>query len=365
MIDKLSHLSVNDPSYATLYYQVVSKAPYMGPFFQTQLQQALKIQQPTQRLPNANDTQPCQNGQLATNMTNNGPLKCYFCGEDRHGLKNCQHANKMIKQNTLKHNKNGRLVWADNTYINRISNKTILEAINRTLDLRTVHQTNLIYSGKSVYDSFYDTATTADNDDEVEEDNDGYETETANVYPALHPRTDRKQAHEQVKKLQFNGVEIPVRPIHPQLANPVATPTPQPVVQPIPQPTPVVEQNPVCLPPPPPPPPATHAEYVLTNQPGIFLPKPIPINEDQIMDNPALAKTPVKPFITKLPAGPHGKRSNIKNQAPKLQSELQRGLNFEELFSKTLDSAISINISDLLGSSPQASKKLAEYLKLT
>ena len=54
-----------------------------------------------------------------------------------------------------------------------------------------------------------------------------------------------------------------------------------------------------------------------------------------------------------------------KNPPPKQQSELQRQLDVDNLVDKVLGTPTTVTLCELLGTSPTASKKILDYLRVT
>ena len=54
-----------------------------------------------------------------------------------------------------------------------------------------------------------------------------------------------------------------------------------------------------------------------------------------------------------------------KNPPPKQQSDLQRQLDVDNLVNKVLGTPTTVTLRELLGTSPTASKKILDYLRVT
>jgi hypothetical protein len=75
---------------------------------------------------------------------------------------------------------------------------------------------------------------------------------------------------------------------------------------------------------------------------------------------PAFPKTPHPTAPPKTPSTPA-----TKPHRPKLQSELQRGLKVDSMVKKVMQTSITLTLRELLGSAPDVSKQIHEYMKLT
>jgi hypothetical protein len=126
LIEKLGRLNINDPSYPSLYFRIISKAPDTTSF----------LAKPRQR---SYDGTPQTNASSSSQQqsTNNGTFECFFCGEKGHGLQQCNQAEEMIKAGTISRNNNRKIIWADGSSILQSGGETILAAINRELTFRS------------------------------------------------------------------------------------------------------------------------------------------------------------------------------------------------------------------------------------
>jgi hypothetical protein len=193
LIDKLQRMNLNDPSYASLYFRIVSKAPHAASLL------TLPPKRPSDSFAraNASRTSPSQ-------PSNNGSYECYFCGEKGHSVRHCQQANTMIQAGTIVRTPEGRVTWPDGSNILRSGSETILTGINRELAFRNRVNAERPPTTNLIYDFRYYQET--DDDDSGEQDSIGkvYATE---VYPVARQGEERRD--ERRKKVKFDGVYPP------------------------------------------------------------------------------------------------------------------------------------------------------------
>ena len=316
LIDRLGKLNITDPQYAILYYRVTLRAPHMVPFFPT-----------PSPLGNSNPHNFNSNQADRPSQVNNGPLECYFCGGQGHTTRRCQQADALIQQGTIMRGQDGRLTWPDgSTILRRGGDEKILEAINRELAFRAgVNKERPATVNLITAMNFQDS----DSDEEY-------------VMPQARAKMDRKQAREALKKYQFDGVEIPKRPIKPKPVKPSVPPAPSPSV------IETTAPAPISLPP------------VIPHDPQPILPQNY--DDDAIMEDfeerqiPEILKR--KPAMTKKPKDP-----NLK--AYKLQNRFRRELNMDNLKNSLFDTPISLKLRDILGLSPDSAQMFMEYCRVT
>ena len=402
LIDKLGRLNLNDPSYAALYFRIISKAPNTASFL-------------TKPRPRTFEAGPRTNASTSggNQSFNNGPIECFFCGEQGHGIRRCTQADAMIQAGTIIRSQDGRLMWPDGSNILRSGAESLLASVNRELAFRSRVNVERPPTTNLIYDFRY--RPDEDNDSE-EEDNSGKVFATE-VYPVARPRQEHRA--ERLKKVKFDGVypppldrshrkdddevaeDYPIKkastPKLPRTNTPAPKPTPKPIPQPIVpahqyDPIPAVAPSPIRSPQVPQP--AVSAQHPMQVPIQVpYDPALLPFDpndDDQIMedasgiDNPTTQSptsktTPKHRTTTKKPSGtkiqlPKPIRtipkilpqpSTLTPTAGKLQSQCFKEFNADQFFKKICNTPITITVGEALGSSPAMAKRMREYLQLT
>jgi len=347
LIDKLGKLDIKDPSYPAMYFRVIKRAELMAPF----IKMPFLKEPPTQQA--EVQTRPSHTGPIhapaaSTHSTQStGSSTCYFCGGTGHGVRRCALCENMIAAGTVVRNDQGRVTWPDGTNIPRGFNETILSAVNRELASRT-KSTNLIRT----------STTTLEEDVEAKKD---YIIHNGQIFVAVKKdsKLQKKDAHvEPKRRMLFDGIRVPQipattsKPMDPVIQEPrLVHPPPLATYEQPPVPFNISDDD-------------EFMEDVFTDSSNDSTTFPLkkPLKKSQPPPKPN-KKTPIDPGKTKEPI-PDGSAVK-KDAAPKQQTELQRSLDLESLVDKVLATPTTITLRDLLGASPTASKKVADYLRIT
>src|SRR6266481_2343248 len=343
LIDRLGKLSINDSAYMPLYFQITSHAPNMIPFL---------VAPPTKSQGDRNiitSTAGTGTNPKPSTSSFNGTLDCYFCGEKGHGMRRCLQAENMIAAGIIVRNDQGRIMWKDGTSIFRTGNETILAAVNRELAVRNQasKQTSLIRHSLPFED------VSSSDDDDMD-----YIVKDGQVYAAIRPKEDKKpkkKDHQPAKKkLIFDGVDIPKRPIKQE------DPVPDPHIV---MPPPMVFDTP------------DHPfdpldDDMFMEDVSLELPEGKPKKKKLQKTRPDGAPLTVKPEHFDLRTREQIQKEaddKAKERTPpqKQQSQLQRSLNMDSLMDKVLGTPTTVTLRELLGASPTASKKIQDYLRVT
>ena len=411
LIDKLGRLNLNDPSYAALYFRIISKAPNTASFL-------------TKPRPRTFEAGPRTNASTASGNQpfNNGPLECFFCGEQGHGIRRCTQADAMIQAGTIMRSQDGRLMWPDGSNILRSGAESLLSSINRELAFRSrvnverPPTTNLIYDFRYQHDD--------DNDSDSDEEDYSGKVYATEVYPVARPRQEHRAGR--LKKVKFDGVypppldrshkkeddgateDYPIKkastPKLPRTNTPAPKPTPEPAQLPVPEPVhlydPIPAMAPSSIRSPQVSPPTVSAQHpmqvpvpVPSMGPSVVPHDPAllpfdPNDDDQIMEDvsdnpttqpPTSKATPKPRMTTKKPSGTNAKLpkpirtipkilpkpSILTPTAGKLQSQCFKEFDADQFFKKICNTPITITVGEALGSSPTMAKRMREYLQLT
>ena len=335
LINRLGRMSLDDPSYAGLYFRITQRSPSAASLLR-------KPGVPSSQ-PNPN---PFSSPSSRPSTIDRGPFECFYCGEKGHGTRHCQHAENMIASKTIVRNEQGRLIWPDGSNIIRNGAETIQDAVNRELGRRNQERpasTNVIMSAGTLsysYDLKYP--------DDPDTDEEAAIVNAAQSYPVTRPREERRAER---KKVTFDGVHIPPRPKPTISSNPPPAPHPTPASTPQPprvSPPSVPPIRPFDTP---------HARFD-------------PNDDDEIMEDatqPEPLKRKFKPTITSKPMDPN----SVKLPPPsppyiaKLRSQAQRDVDPQKMFEKIKSTPITVTLADLFGAAPEMSKRLLDYVKLT
>src|SRR6266481_9560849 len=239
------------------------------------------------------------------------------------------HAQNMIAAGIIVLNDQGRIMWKDGTSIFRTGNETILAAVNRELAVRNQasKQTSLIRHSLP----FEDVSSSDDNDMD-------YIVKDGQVYAAIRPKEDKKpkkKDHQPAKKkLIFDGVDIPKRPIKQD------DPVPDPHIV---MPPPMVFDTP------------DHPfdpldDDVFMEDVSIELPEGKPKKKKLQKTRPDGAPLTVKPehfdLRTREQIQKEADDKAAKERTPpqKQQSQLQRSLNMDSLMDKVLGTPTTVTL---------------------
>lgn len=150
-------------------------------------------------------------------------LLCYGCRAPGHTINQCPKIENFIRQNVLIREANGRLARPDGSWVSRLPNETMVEALDR--EQRTPVQSNFVSVNDETdseddtyqYDPGYDEEQGYESDDEadtylavpniVQLDADGYPVNGIEVYPVERQVKSTTTARREV----MDGVVIPTR----------------------------------------------------------------------------------------------------------------------------------------------------------
>ena len=349
LIDKLGRLKLNDPAYPALYFRIISKAPQTAAF----------LSKPTQRTPEFTPrTIPSTSS--SPQSSNNGQIKCYFCGEGGHSLRSCNQANSMIDAGTIMRNDQGRITWPDGTSILRNGSENILTAVNRELAFRARVNRDRPVSTNLIYET-YDLTYPDDASDDDFEDDEGGMVFAQEIFPVI--RTKETQKEERKKKPTFDGIYPPPLQKSTEPDHNKGVPKKKDLDIPnLPRPT---------------------------FYPGEVVIRSGDSDDDEIMEDVTMEDATeeslpkAKAKRKKVPAQREDKASklpkpNLPNpetfprpnppatiSLPKNQSQCQRDFNSQDLFQKICGTPISVTLQEILGSSPVLAKKMQDYLRVT
>jgi hypothetical protein len=126
-------------------------------------------------------------------------MKCYGCGENGHGMSNCQQLINLINQGVLTKDSTGRIIKADGSMIRRIGNESFIEALEREKQ----PQSHLV----TVEELF-----SSDSSSEIESDEDGprgtFSIDYEDVYIIQGDKYDAYAAEKTEKRTTAKRKEI-------------------------------------------------------------------------------------------------------------------------------------------------------------
>ena len=133
IVAKMSRLSIDDPTYLTMWIQLIRKAPELqsGEFLPRPAMNTAVAQSRTSPAPRVRDLPP--------HVTNAGGnrrdppreygMRCFGCGQTGHSASRCEEINKLIHEGVVERNSYNKVQWKDGTPIYRAENETLLDAI--------------------------------------------------------------------------------------------------------------------------------------------------------------------------------------------------------------------------------------------
>ena len=135
IVAKMSRLSIDDPTYLTMWIQLIRKAPELqsGEFLPRPAMNTAVAQSRTSPAPRVRDLPP--------HVTNAGGnrrdppreygMRCFGCGQTGHSASRCEEINKLIHEGVVERNSYNKVQWKDGTPIYRAENETLLDAIRK------------------------------------------------------------------------------------------------------------------------------------------------------------------------------------------------------------------------------------------
>ena len=119
IIQRLSNMSLNDPTYGLLYYRALK--------LDADVVKVLKA--PVIRT----DSQVMQSRPRTPDAFRRDELQCFGCGKTGHGMSSCSTIDKLVQKEVIRKDNEGRLVMKDGSKIVRNRNESFLKAIERQL----------------------------------------------------------------------------------------------------------------------------------------------------------------------------------------------------------------------------------------
>ncbi|KAI0083412.1 hypothetical protein BDY19DRAFT_998594 [Irpex rosettiformis] len=393
LIDRLSHMSINDPQYAGLFLRVCTINPYAKDAIESlQRQRALQAQAtspaPQQQPQPFRNRMPMRENVRNTYLDN---MMCYGCGDTGHPMSECLKLAELVNQGIIQR-VNGRVCWINGNPVRRQPEESWVSAINRqhmpTSNFASIIETECEQDYCSEY--------------ELEEDMDIYETEPEEslVYNVQYVPYDTDYNYEQeadgyaaarpertirgARKEQFDGVYAPARKeLEQQRAKtrsmdnntprvssqrpPTPSPVPQPVASNAQQPFQTVQ-------------PQRSTSAKTSRPPGIpakdFNPSNRtqyrsnfdPNDSDQLMEDIAIPKAPVNtPPSVKPKTTPRVNRNEPDpehKERTTRRSDIQNQVDSSEVLNKLLKTPITLAVGEVLGVSKEMSQQLQEAIKV-
>ncbi|KAF9030233.1 hypothetical protein BDZ89DRAFT_949931 [Hymenopellis radicata] len=210
LISHMSRMSINDPSYAVMYYQAIKKDPICKDVIRRPqinpppMAERSSFRSPFNRSIGMNNIATGANS-VAT-MPNSiplgirqGPLICYGCAQEGHGLRNCPGLENWLRNGTIKRDPvTLRYLLANGEEIRRGPQETVVQAVNRMISPSAqINYIGLIPVDLDEDDTAYSIchlgATSTEPDSLLE-----WDQSTNGVYPVAKASTGISQARTQV-----------------------------------------------------------------------------------------------------------------------------------------------------------------------
>lgn len=222
LIDQLGKMSLQDPSYAKIYFKAIKLDPIVGHFARQPVLAYEQTRAPRSPRGFSRDDPPHMNAGAGAGTGRMGDFPCYGCGESGHGVQACPRLLEMERQNIITRDARGRYRMANGDRIFRhTQNEPMTVAINR----QQPTQANYVAYGMATCDSDFDeddfneaypvrapqgNAILESMSSESEQDY-GYESSEseAEVYPIAEPVRQTRLARK-----EFEGVFVPGRKVH-------------------------------------------------------------------------------------------------------------------------------------------------------
>ncbi|KAF5385194.1 hypothetical protein D9615_001517 [Tricholomella constricta] len=196
LIDQLAELSIDDPKYGVLYYRAYkldnmitqclppprlniqqhdnSNNRMRQPFMNQPPQQRAPIREPypAQSSGNIFQRQPpphMSQNPNGYNLPPRGPLICFGCGKEGHGMRSCVALQDRVQRGELKRDDFGKITFKDGSLVQRNGNETIIQAVDRHLNNRLASHL-LTIEPYEVTDSFKDSSDYYISDQEDDEE---------------------------------------------------------------------------------------------------------------------------------------------------------------------------------------------------
>ena len=149
------------------------------------------------------DVQPHGNQNQPSGPPSQSPY-CFGCGQTGHHIAQCVEINTFLNQGTVMRNDQGRLCWADGSYIYKNRNETLAQAIQKALKQANIVRAQI--QDPSMEESYYHLETTREDSDassEEQEELGWLPGSVADCYAAGADRSSRV-SREARKEVQFN-----------------------------------------------------------------------------------------------------------------------------------------------------------------
>jgi hypothetical protein len=131
LVTRLSRLNIDDVQFATTIAQISQiNAPLATSLIQMKISTTTVDQNRSRTPPPRPGTPP----PARADGSYRDQLQCWFCGEKGHGVRECTPRKELVTSGVLA-TKEDRTVWADGTPIIKLKEETMLDAVNRKLDL--------------------------------------------------------------------------------------------------------------------------------------------------------------------------------------------------------------------------------------
>ena len=379
LIEQLNRMSVNDPSYAALYFRACKRDPLVQSIVRSPAS-AYDPPRPTSAPRSySRDPPPHADGRASPNPRLNNDGRCFGCGEFGHGMSACTRMQDLERQHVIARDSRGRYIMANGARIQRErENEPLATAALRqqpahanyiayaTIESETDEgDYNQIYPCRIAYGSAVIEEITSDEDEEYLTCNYGSSYSDSDSDAEAYPVHRTEKEGKTVRRQQFAGVWPPARPARDRKINkPAYTPTVLPRTS-VPGPsTPTAQgsrrlsflkpQTPIDVRP---------APYRDPEDSDIFMednfeqPKAKPKPKPAVVEEPKKKSTKPSQEVVQV-----ADKENVEHRQARA-SELQTQIDMQDVLNKVLKAPITLQVGELLGVSKEAAHHVSELLR--
>ena len=366
LIDRMSRMSISDPSYGAMYYQVTHLDPSAALCVRApELSPARRYESRRDRIPGII---PRPEGQSIPRFSIQ-PRQCYGCGLDGHVVRDCKQLLDFM-QNGIIHPDDRGYRYADGSRVPRVHGETLVETIRKRAVAKSPSAN---YVSAMTESDAYSVAYESDEDSVAEafalNRTEGKAKSTrkeAQDKPRKVPRQGTgakvKEMKDQKSKPEHQSAEqgleskpapskregVKTRSHHPQLVGQdINNPLPRPIHR---------EKQPDSRKPVPAPIPA-----------DVRVPREIVIDQSvqdvEMKDAPAVKTKKTGPQPVKVTVKDQPDVKPIRRYGPR-HSDLTKQVNTDDIVRKVLEAPVTISVQEALGASRNISESIREMLRL-